>query len=169
MLEYITQEPMADADQERGHAIPFHSDQIFKLNKTFINAKFFESEAINDAQKKNAAVDASSSSFGQKSISSSQMIDVYMTPTQSDEEFSEESISPPEEPMPPMQDCNIDETEIENKTAETNSTIQGFKVQEEETKTVTLQSSVVSDELEANTEPKLDQEQPENNPSGTAA
>ena len=45
MLDFITKEPAADADKERGHAIPFHSDMIFQLNKSVINAKFFLNEA----------------------------------------------------------------------------------------------------------------------------
>jgi len=45
MLKFITEEPPSDADQDRGHAIPFHSDMIFQYNKTSINAKFFQSEA----------------------------------------------------------------------------------------------------------------------------
>lgn len=44
MLEFITREPSdSDANQERGHAIPFHSDMIFQYNKKAINAKFFQS------------------------------------------------------------------------------------------------------------------------------
>ena len=42
MLEMITQEPSEDADRERGHSMPFHSDMIFQLNKTSINARFFK-------------------------------------------------------------------------------------------------------------------------------
>lgn len=29
MLNFIMQEPEADADRDRGHTIPFHSDMIF--------------------------------------------------------------------------------------------------------------------------------------------
>ena len=43
MLQFIMEEPPSNADKERGHAIPFHSDMIFQYNKTAINAKFFQS------------------------------------------------------------------------------------------------------------------------------
>ena len=54
-----------------------------------INAKFFRSEAQD-------ALSANTMSV-EKKTSPQQMIDVFMTPTQSDEEFSEESISPTDE------------------------------------------------------------------------
>ena len=45
MLLFIIEEPLPDADHDRGHSIPFHSDMIFQFNKEHINAKFFKSEA----------------------------------------------------------------------------------------------------------------------------
>ena len=41
MLKFIIKEPEGDADKARAHTIPFHSDMLFQLNKTAINAKFF--------------------------------------------------------------------------------------------------------------------------------
>ena len=67
--------------------MPFHADMIFQLNKTVINARFFESES----QELSNCTDSD-----QKKTSPQHMIDVFMTP-QSDEEFSEESMSPQED------------------------------------------------------------------------
>ena len=90
MLEFITSEPESDADKERGHAIPFHSDMIFQFNKAAINDQFFKTETM-----KELVVNLDLIPDEEEKVSSpQQMIDVYMTPTQSDEEFSEESISP---------------------------------------------------------------------------
>jgi len=83
-MSFITVEPKTDADKMRGHAMPFHADMIFQLNKTVINARFFESES----QELSNCTDSD-----QKKTSPQHMIDVFMTP-QSDEEFSEESMSP---------------------------------------------------------------------------
>ena len=46
MLEFIIKEPQAnEADQVRGHSIPFHSDMVFQFGKEHINGTFFRSEA----------------------------------------------------------------------------------------------------------------------------
>ena len=84
MLEFITMEPENDATKERGKTIPFHSDMIFRYNKKPINAIFFQDESQ----------DARGSSAGQTKDSPQQMIDVFMTP-QSDDDFSDDSLSPP--------------------------------------------------------------------------
>ena len=85
MLQFITTEPDNDATKERGKTIPFHSDMIFRYNKKPINAIFFQDESQ----------DARSTALGQtKSDSPQQMIDVFMTP-QSDDDFSDDSLSPP--------------------------------------------------------------------------
>lgn len=73
MLEFITVEPASDAEQERGHSIPFHSDMIFQYNKAVINAKFFQSET-QEALRTNAM-------SVEKKESPQQMIDIFMTPT----------------------------------------------------------------------------------------
>jgi len=41
MLTFITDEPAADADRDRGHAMPFHADMVFQMDKSVINDRFF--------------------------------------------------------------------------------------------------------------------------------
>ena len=91
MLSMITEEPASDASRDRGHAMPFHTDMIFGFNKACINAKFFQSESQDDDRLKTSI---------EKKTSPQQMIDVFMTP-QSEDEFSEESMSPSDETSSP--------------------------------------------------------------------
>lgn len=88
MLQFITAEATSDADQQRGHTIPFHTDQIFQFNKAVINEKFFSSEEEDDGLKINIM------SVDQRTSSPLQMLDVFLTPMQNSDS---EEMSPQED------------------------------------------------------------------------
>ena len=92
MLEFIIKEPQAnEADQDRGHSIPFHSDMVFQFGKEHINGTFFRSEAQDRLLQSQAL-----GSVDQKASNPQQMIDVFMTPQSDDpdDDLSDDNISP---------------------------------------------------------------------------
>ena len=91
MLTMIMNEPPDDCDKDRGHTMPFHTDMIFQMNKSVINARFFTGEVSEGSNRDNSS---------EKKSSPHKMIDVFMTP-QSDDSISEESISPTDVTSPP--------------------------------------------------------------------
>ena len=96
MLHYISVEPVADADHNRGHVMPFHSDMIFQYNKSNINAAFFQSEADSAAEKDKDGKGGSGGKDSPESTHANQMIDVFMTPQSEDEDLSNDGMSPVE-------------------------------------------------------------------------
>ena len=61
MIEFITAEPPQDADRDRGHSIPFHSDMILQFNKAVINAKFFYPDSDDEDDNDSKSVEKKSS------------------------------------------------------------------------------------------------------------
>ena len=169
MIEFITVEPPQDADKDRGHSIPFHSDMIFQFNKCVINYKFFNNDSSDDEDE----VEWPSAA---KKSSPHKMIDVFMTPQSEDDSSEGDSpdvvqTSPPKNSgikveelgSPPVSSFAADaeeESKVETKDevvkGDTPRPIEEEKIEEVQVPSDTVKDADVVPVVEAEAEPVVE-------------
>ena len=163
MIEFITVEPPQDADKDRGHSIPFHSDMIFQFNKCVINYKFFNNDSSDDEDE----VEWPSAA---KKSSPHKMIDVFMTPQSEDDSSEGDSpdvvqTSPPKNSgikveelgSPPVSSFAADaEEESKVVKSDTPRPIEEEKIEEVQVHSDTVKDADVVPVVEAEAEPVVE-------------